>query len=49
MRRRIWYMSLLLSVMLVAGCGKKEEAAPMEAETLVEEEAIEPPAPGEKT
>ena len=49
MRRRIWYMSLLLSVMLVAGCGKKEEAAPKEAETLVEEEAKEPPAPGEET
>lgn len=49
MRRRIWYMSLLLSVMLVAGCGKKEAAAPKEAETLVEEEAKEPPAPGEET
>lgn len=49
MRRRIWYMSLLLSVMLVAGCGKKEAAAPKEAEALVEEEAKEPPAPGEET
>lgn len=50
MKRRMFWLSLVLLVVLAVGCGKTDGLEP-EAEQKVEaeEEVVEPPAPGEET